>query len=93
MNVCRSLVGRCTNGGKQTAKSFSRKVLQLALSCLNSGQQMSRRKHSLRKKDAAFIGLWVPKHWVPALDSHARRVGSDRSKILRLALAKHAGLN
>ena len=77
-------------------KNISRKVLQLALSGLNSLSQMSRaknKKHSLRKQDAAFIGVWVPPHWLQKLDAHAAANGSDRSKTVRLAIAKHAGLN
>ena len=43
-------------------------------------------RRTVRREDAIFVGAWVPKIIVEAVDQAAGEMDSDRSKFLRRAL-------
>jgi hypothetical protein len=44
------------------------------------------KRGALSRKDAIFVGGWVPKPMAEAIDRAVRQLDSDRSKFLRRAL-------
>lgn len=55
---------------------------------------MSRReakRGAYRKRDCVFVGVWIPKGWLPIIDSAVKRTDLDRSKLVRKAVSEALG--
>ena len=54
--------------------------------------RQTKSRGAVKRDDYVFVGAWVPESWMPRIDAAIRAQDTDRSKFLRRALAKQAGL-
>lgn len=53
---------------------------------VNTTEKITRKRGAYRRDDCVFLGAWVPKQIISALDSLVQAKDSDRSKLVRSAL-------